>query len=134
MSEEDCPMEAMTTVTCWHTEVGSKVVEHLYTFKRYSKTLLGAPFSLVGSLLPWPNWWGTCQLLSVLLSEPSRKLSIAPYGQSCQDMSEGRLHLFHSEVLLVVNWPPACSFFPLRILSFSSVVKEPVKAADSHPK
>ena len=34
------------------------------------KTLLGAPFSLVGSLLPWSNWWGTCQLLSVLLSEP----------------------------------------------------------------
>ena len=73
------------------------------------------------------------RLLSVLLSEPSRKLSIASYGQSCQDMSEGSLNLFHSEVLLVVNWPPACSFFPLRILSFSSVVKESV-AADSHPK
>ena len=44
MSEEDCPIEAMTPVTCWHTEVGSKVVSHFYTFKRYSKNTAGGSF------------------------------------------------------------------------------------------
>lgn len=44
MSEEDCPIEAMTPVTCWHAEGGSKVVYHFYTFKRYSKNTAGGSF------------------------------------------------------------------------------------------
>ena len=71
------------------------------------KTLLGATFPLVGSLLPWPNWWGTCQLLSALLLEPRGKLSTAPYCEDfqgpSQDLSEASLHLFHSEDVTAIH-------------------------------